>query len=209
MPVTKRLGSGSLVMSNGLILSPAVMGAQVTSLDLHFEPSVGIIAKKLNTLGRELKDFRTPLRRAIQQVVIPSIQMNFHKHGRPRWEPLADNTVANKNGNLVPLQRTGALMAGMRSLDLWTISRQTAFIADLPQSIWYGKVHQAGYEAQRETFTIKNVSTGQSETHTLHDIGAGGIPARPFVMLQPSDELLIEQVFDIWLEEQIVRAGLR
>lgn len=201
MALTLRLPSGSGVFSNGLILSPSVMAAQVTSIQLHFEPSVAIIAKKFDTLGHSLKDFRTPLRRAITQVVIPSIQMNFHKHGRPRWAPLREATVRQKGGNAIPLQRTGALKAGMKSLDLWTIRRDSAFIADLPGSIWYGKVHQAGvgnYEAFYDPVLDETVNLGDDRA----------IPARPFVMLQPSDELLIEQVFDLWLEEKIIKAGL-
>jgi phage gpG-like protein len=207
MVLTRRLGSGSAVMSNGLILSPAVMSAQVTSLELFFEPSVGIIARKLDTLGHSLKDFRTPLKRAIQQVVIPSIQMNFHKHGRPRWAPLAESTVRKNGGRVEPLVDTGALQEGMKSIDLWTISRQTAFIADLPQSIWYGKVHQAGMGA-RHSVSVSLAGTSRTHDSGIEELGSGAIPARPFVMLQPSDELLIEQVFDIWLDERIAAAGL-
>jgi phage gpG-like protein len=191
-------------MSNGLILSPAVYAAQVTSIDLHFEPSVGIIAKKLRTLGHNLHDFREPLKRAIEQVVIPSIQMNFHKHGRPRWAPLDEATVRKKGGNMVPLDRTGALREGMKSLDLWTITHDTAFIADLPSSIWYGKVHQAGYGGS-ERVSVKLVGTSRTFDSGVEEGGTGAIPARPFVMLQPSDEILIEQVFNDWVDEEVTR----
>lgn len=202
MAVSGRLGSGAAVMSNGLIISPHILGAQVTSLDLHFEPSAGIMAKKLNVLALGLKDFRTPLRRAIEQVIIPSIQMNFHKHGRPRWAPLRESTVKRKGGSTVPLQDTGTLREGMKSIDLWTIRRDIALLTDLPQSIWYGKVHQAGLGVVDLMF-----DEVLGETVNLGD--DGGIPARPFVMIQPSDEILIEQVFDIWVEERIVKAGLK
>lgn len=208
MAFVSRTRGGSAIMSNGLIITPQLLGAQVTSLDLHFEPSAGVIARKLDTLGMSLKDFRTPLRRSLQQVIIPSIQMNFHKHGRPKWVPLAESTVKRK-GSYVPLQRSGALKAAMNDISIWTIQRQMALLTDIPQSVWYGKVHQAGYGVEEETFTVVNIATGQSETHTMADVGAGGIPARPFVMIQPSDEPLIEQVFDIWLAERIAKAGFR
>jgi len=216
MGLMSRTPTGSAVMSNGLIITPRVMGAQVTSMQLFFEPSSAIIAKKLNTLGMSLKDFRTPLRRAIQQVVIPSIQMNFHKHGRPRWAALDPKTVLQKGGSYAPLVRTGALQSGMKSIDLWTIGRKTAFIADLPSSIWYGKVQQAGYGGHdvQEQYEYGQNSQGRPDDQPtlvgLANFGeAGSIPPRPFVMIQPSDEPLIELVFDIWLEEQIIKAGFR
>jgi len=196
-----------MVMSNGLILSPNVFAAQVTSLELHFEPSIGIITKRLDTLGKELKDFRTPLRRAIRQVVIPSIQTNFNVGGRPTWAALDEATVRRKKGNNRPLVRSGALQRGMKDQGIWTVGRQTAFLADLPSSIWYGKVHQAGFGTSEETFSVLNTATGKSETHTMRDIGAGGVPARPFVMIQPEDEEEIERVFDEWLAEKIAQAG--
>jgi valyl-tRNA synthetase len=120
--------------------------------------------------------------------------------------------VAQKKGNMVPLDRTGALREGMKDIGLWTISRQTAFIADLPQSIWYGKVHQAGYGGHDVQDEYEYPGGHRSDpvlVGTRNYGAAGSIPPRPFVMLQPSDELLIEEVFDIWIEEQIIRAGLR
>lgn len=205
-----------VTLGGGLILLPSVTSMTQRSITFHFEPSVAIIARKYDTLGHNLKDFRTPLRRSINEVIIPSIQMNFHKHGRPRWARLEENTVANKGGNMVPLQRSGRLMNTMKSSKLWTITRNTAYLADLPQSIWYGKVHQAGLGAHdvQDEYEYGASSTGRaSDTSSVigrfNEGEEGSIPPRPFVMIQPQDEDNIERVFEIWMEEQIIKAGLR
>jgi len=210
MGVASVLGSGSLVMSNGLILSPNVFSAQVTSIDLHFEPSIGIITKRLDRLGMELKDFRTPLKRAIRQVVIPSIQTNFEVGGRPTWARLEDITIRKKKGNAAPLVRTGALQSAMADQGIWTVGRQSAFLAGLPSAVWYGRIHQAGYGGHdvQDEFGITGGHTSEPEVIGKRNFGAAGsIPPRPFVMIQPEDEDRIEQVFDLWLAEQIAKAG--
>jgi phage gpG-like protein len=187
---------------------------------MFFDESILISAKKIDHLGGMLKDFRTPLKRSLRQVIIPSIQMNFDKGGRPRWAPLADDTVKRKGGNARPLMRSGALRAGMGDISVWDIGRERAVLSDLPESIWYGKVHQngaagGGAGGSGNTAQVKNVGTkGYSGGGRYKYGGAGGgtaradIPARPFIQIQDSDLPLIDAIFSEWLQEQIVKAGL-
>lgn len=187
--------------SSGLLLIPQLTQRNVT-VDLYFQPSVGISARKMDKLRLNIKSFREPLKRSIQQVMIPSIRQNFDSGGRPAWEPLLSNTIANKGGDDRPLIRSGALRRTMGYMNIWTIDSEKAMITDLPDRIWYGKVHQAGLGGTAEGFddevTKKRVNLGDD----------GAIPARPFVVLQREDADAIDRVFNEWLGERIALAGL-
>lgn len=181
--------------------SSGLFGGNVTTLEMYFE-GMGIAARRVDKLGLDIRSFKVPLKRAVQQVVIPSIQMNFHKHGRPRWTPLASSTVDQK-GHAVPLFLTGALRSTMKQIGIWHIDTEKALITDLPEKVWYGVIHQAGasghrYKSFHDEVVDRYVNIGQS----------GAIPARPFAMIQPEDEEAIEQVFVEWLNERIAAAGL-
>ena len=193
----------------GLILDPVLTRARVSSIDVDVEPSVGILAKKVDKLGLDIRSFKEPLTRAVKKVMIPSIRTNFLKSGRPRWEDLAERTWETKNGHGI-LRETDTLMKEMGYLKIWTIDEEKALIADLPEKIWYGKVHQAGFGGWREKVSVVNIGTGAaSNATTLHSgLSWGEIPARPFIMMQKEDEEAIEEVFDEWLGERIHRAGL-
>lgn len=198
------------VKASGLIITPSLVQRQVR-VTLNFEPSVGILARKVDTLGLSVKSFREPLTDAVKKVVIPSIQRNFEAGGRPKWRALSANTLAHKakegHGSKGILIRSGALKRQMSYLNTWTISTEAAMITDLPDKVWYGKVHQAGIGATK-TFTVKNVSTGAMETFTEESDEQGAIPARPFVVLQRGDLTKIYRVFDVWLGKKIRAAGL-
>lgn len=74
-------------MSNlkGLILTPNLGQGQVRSVQMFFTPSMGIMARRVDKLGLDIRSFREPLKRAIRNVVIPSIAENFAVGGRPSW----------------------------------------------------------------------------------------------------------------------------
>lgn len=191
-------------MVTGLIITPQLMQRQV-SIDLNFEPSVGILARKVDKLGLNIKSFRVPLHDSVKKVMIPSIRKNFDVGGRPKWVPLAMGTIAQKGGNTAPLIRDGSLRRQMGYIKIWHIDSEKAMIADLPQSIWYGKVHQAGLGGTT-TVSVRNIATGAITNIT--EESEGGIPARPFVMIQKQDERGIERIFDQWLKMRIKMAGL-
>lgn len=168
-PVSTRL-SGGLRVDSGL-------------LAFTFQPSIGLVAKDFDKLGLDIRSFREPLKRSIQQVLAPSFRKNFDVGGRPRWQPLSSETIEirqrlNKRGKGI-LIRTGTLRRVASQLNIWTITTTSAVIKDLPSRIWYGTLQQAGTRS-----------------------GTANIPARPFIVLQPEDYDGIEKVFAKWIDER-------
>lgn len=161
-------------------LSGLRMGLQSRT---EFVPSPAIIAAGLRSMAQDVESFKEPLRRAVREVLIPSIQQNFASGGRPAWQPLADYTVTVRGSARPILVRSGHLQRTMGQERIWNITDNHAVIQNLPASVWYGSLHQAGNK--------KNVT----------------IPARPFALIQPQDQEKIEQVFDEWLGEQAQKNG--
>jgi phage gpG-like protein len=157
--------------------------------DLDFKPSLRVTAGHYEALGVDIRSFREPLKRSVQKVIIPSIRKNFDSGGRPSWAPYAESTLEFHKmlGEAVSdamMVKTGKLKQTMGYFNIWSVDKEKAELRDLPQRVWYGKVHQSGYGGRA---------------------GKGIIPARPFVMLQPDDEEKIVKVFDEWLEERILK----
>jgi phage gpG-like protein len=216
MPPTQRDIKRSVF--GGLNIQGALSSSMVPGIS--FEPTIGIAAGRIAKLGVDIRSFREPLTRAIKQVVIPSIQKNFDEGGRPEaWEPLSDFTLKRRDQegyDNQPLVKTGKLKKTMAQFNIWTVTPTMAVLADLPQSVSYGKVHQAGYEGKGGGRRIK--ARGRSTMQVLEGItdnalsggSAGGvvppIPARPFVALQPEDEDRITEIFIEWLGERVMRA---
>jgi phage gpG-like protein len=198
-------------MPSGLILIPNLTQARVVSVDMHFEPSVGILARKVDKLGLNIRSFREPLLRSVRQVMVPSIRQNFDSGGRPPWEGLAGKTIYRK-GHARPLIKSGSLRRVATQINIWKIDSEKALVSDLPDKVWYGKVHQAGYGGGTATrrVGIKNIQTGITTyfEESGAEAGTGAIPARPFIVLQPEDLDAIERVFGDWLDEKIIAAGL-
>lgn len=197
---------------SGLIITEQLTQRNV-SIDLNFQPSVGILARKFDKLGLDIRSFREPLTRSIREVMIPSIRQNFNEGGRPAWEPLHEFTVKKKGGDRRPLIRTGALMRVMGQINVWTIDTEKAMITDLPQKVWYGKVHQAGHRTAGKV--TKRLKVGSGATARYIDVeeaadeaGSGAIPQRMFVVVQREDVNAIDRVFTDWLGERIAAAGL-
>lgn len=185
--------------SSGLIVTPSLRAAQVMSVDMTFEPSIGIMARKVDKLGTSIRSFREPLTEAIRAVVIPSIRTNFLKSGRPRWVDDTEATWKQKRGKI--LVESGALMQTMGYMNIWHIDSEKAMLANLPSSVWYGAIHQGGigaHQAFHDPVTNSAVNLGDT----------GAIPARPFVMLQAEDLPLIDEIFVKWVGRKVRMAGL-
>lgn len=186
-----------------------------TSVQFDFKPSVGIMAAKVDKLGLDIRSFREPLKRAVKEVMIPSIMENFEVEGRPAWEPLSSNTLKTRaalgwsGGGILLL--TGTLRSVATQQSIWTITEKSATVRDLPQRAWYGKVHQAGQgggvssiAAQGKRVKVGGVirfvgSKGGDER------GGNGIPPRRFIMIQDEDRDAITDVFEEWLGERVDR----
>lgn len=179
------------------MLSGVGMGSSA-NISIDFSPSPFIVAAEFDKLGVNIKSFKEPLTRAIKTVMVPSFRENFDVEGRPAWDPLTDATIARRTyegfdaGPI--LERTGTLRKVASQMNIWKIDGRagTAFIADLPDRAWYGKVMQSGLGADA--------------------IDAGSIAARPWAVIQDQDAVEIEDIFLTWLEERIdadIRAGRR
>lgn len=168
---------------------------------IEFEPSIGLVAGRIDKLGLDIRSFREPLKRAIKDVMIPSISKNFDVGGRPAWAPLSDFTLLNRQvagtGTKI-LDATGKLKRVATQQNIWDISLVAAVIRDIPEKAWYGKVHQGGLN---KDISIKLAGKKQ----TIKTQAQGGIPARPFFVIQDEDEDEIELVFITWLQERIDR----
>lgn len=208
--------SGSV--GGGLVTKNKLAGS--LSFQFDFIPSIGIFAGKIDKLGVDIRSFREPLTRAVKEVMIPSIAANFEYGGRPPWPPLADATWATRGAlgwsGGGPLMLSGDLYKTMQQLNIWTITQQSATIRDIPQKVWYGKVHQAGAGGGGGGSVRKITMSGRSARKKgalYQNLGSGGdsgrgyvnIPARPFVLIQPEDHEAIIEIFEDWLQDRVNR----
>jgi len=185
----------------------------------EFKPSVGLVARDLVTYGMTFKSFREPLERSVREVMIPSIQKNFDAGGRPvMWEPDAEATTLQKSFYGLDT-RTMHRSMGTQSLEWsatrlarWQFGRTSAAFTNFPMSKFYGGILQAGADssAARTSGTLQeriaaSITAAQSgqKSRDWH------LPARPFVMYQPEDFPKIEAVFDLWLQENMIKRGWR
>jgi phage gpG-like protein len=203
---------------NGLRINQNITTAMLPHLT--FSPSLGITARRIDALGMDIRSYREPLKRSIQQVISPSIGRNFATGGRPAWEPLSPDTLEIQQrisgiGQHAILVKTGHLQAVAQQLSIWTITRDSAIIQgdSFVSRVPYAGVQQAGYEGRPS-------QSGRASTKSLKQIvgearaaararggqkskDAPSIPARPFVMLQAEDLPKIDEVFMRWMGERI------
>jgi phage gpG-like protein len=200
----------------------------------EFKPSLGIVAKDIDRLAIDIRSMREPLTRSVRDVMVPSIRTNFDVGGRPGWDPLATSTVMRRGGRAEPiLVRKGALRRGVTTISVWTITQTAATIKDLPDRIWYGKVHQSGSEGgggsagkwfvpylkkaaevlgpgaskQQVTALAYKIFDKRQQKHGPAPRSGNDIPARPFALFQDEDLDDIQEVFADWLEERARKVG--
>jgi phage gpG-like protein len=202
-------------IQSNLRINPKVMRDSVPQLT--FSPSIGIIARNIDKMGIDIRSFKEPLKRAVQQVIIPSIQQNFEEEGRPPWDPYSASTldIRERLGDPVNklLNKTGDLQNVMQRYNLWTVNNNAAILLDIP--LWYGKLHQEGH-GKSMAAAIKRTGSAAGAFNQINSqiksaIKTGttirgtdmNIPARPFVMIQPEDVPKIQEVFERWLGERV------
>jgi phage gpG-like protein len=202
-----------------------VTSGMAPTLDIHFEPTLLIAAGRVDRMGMDIRSFKEPLTRAVKKIMIPSIRKNFDSGGRPTWDSLTEATLRIRSyygfDGAQPLVRTGALERGATQFSIWKIDQATAYISDLPERVWYGRIHQAGYQANSMGKRVAKFKGNRSaafgsllseqrraiQSGTKMKGGGGSeVPARPFFILQPEDEDGISEVFIEWLDERIERA---
>lgn len=186
-----------------------------------FYPAPGIMARDVNKLGLELESFKEPLRTAIKMVMIPSIRKNFRVGGRPEpgWDPLAPYTIEVR-GNAWPiLIRSGALMKAATSFSIWTITKETASIREMPTRVWYGNIHQGGY-GSIGSIARRELGAGAAQEdieQRMMELFLGArppsrqskfvIPQREFALFQEEDIVKIQEIFIEWMEAKADKVG--
>jgi phage gpG-like protein len=168
-------------------------------IDVDIIPLPIILVGQFGELAAGVRSFHEPLKRSIQEVVIPSIKTNFDYNGRPPWAPLSGTTwamrgetsidsegnqIINQEGDI--LVRTGKLKRSAVALARWKITRDEAYAGgDWPATAWYGPIQQTGF-----------VGGHGAET-----------PARPFMLIQDEDVPKIEEVFVDWFKSRLAMSG--
>jgi phage gpG-like protein len=133
-------------MPASIISSPSVRGG--VGIEIDMIPNLAIIVDAFVSMADGVGLFTDPLKKAISDVMVPSIGANFDAGGRPAWEPLSSNTQHSRIGGI--LVATGALASRAGQLDQWDITTDTAELG-IGEDIWYGIVHQEGIDVpQRE-----------------------------------------------------------
>jgi len=203
----------------------------------EFSPSLGIVAKRFAALGAEFADLSEPLRKSVGDVMTISILENFMSGGRPEWEELEESTLrrrAEEKSGTMTLVRSGKLADAASSEGIWSIGKTTATIRDLPENVWYGKIHQGGMAAnqfsggnwfEKYQKAARKVAGPDEDDEEINKLayklfdkrliqhgpapqGTAGIPARPFAMFQEQDIDDIQNIFIDWIDEQVREAGL-
>src|SRR5687767_1450905 len=188
----------------------------------QISPSLGLVAGDVHRFGLAIQSLREPVIKSITDVMIPSIRRNFDEEGRPSWEPLSDITVKLRGTAHPILKASGALERGVTQISIWRIGEESATIQSLPQSIWYGALHQSGYgtfgkyveAAKKELGKGARPSQVTKLAFELMDEARGAkkqskivIPRRRFLMFQDDDIDDIMQIFAEWLEDKAREVG--
>lgn len=141
----------------------------------NFWRDINVLETVIDVLGMRLSDFQEPLRFALEYIILPSVEMNFARGGRPAWQPLAASTVGRRGGQLGPiLYRTGALFNAATDASNWTVTQNLLTLTSISDKVSYAGYHQLG--APR-----------------------ANIPARPYVEFQPQDIEDITSLFEAWV----------
>ena len=195
--------------------------ASAIGISIEFQPSPVILVAELAAISDELEDFTEPLTDSIKKVMMPSIRANFKAQGRPSWAPLSAATLNRRkyDGRGVTgriLSRTTRLLRRATAFKIWTVNGKAgeAFVASLGGDVWYGNIHQMGFEGSGEGIgRIIRGGVPQIPSATLRpgdeivEGYAGDIPARPFILIQPEDAADIEQVFEDWVGNSFRKHG--
>lgn len=185
-------------------------------ITVDMDPSPLILVAQFNKLGLDIRSFREPLKRSIQQVVAPSLQKNFDVEGRPdNWVPLAVGTITqkarigmNSTSARIPLFRYAKLYKQAGQLNLWKIDGlEGTAIAQLPENLFYGRIHQEGANEDGIGSVSRHKSRATGKYVEIAHGVQGFVPQRMWAVIQDEDVDGIEEVFDAWVQERLLLAG--
>lgn len=153
---------------------------------------------ELKAKVRNAEDKFSDLRKPLEQCGIwmyKSIDKNFQAQGRPNaWAPHAPLTVKLRGTGAKILQDSGKLRQSVTSKGAsgskYQLSKNQLVIGSnlkaRGSSRLLGEIQQYGLPAG---------------VHKVFGRKGGGIPARPFMMIQPEDEKMFEKIFKDYIEE--------
>jgi phage gpG-like protein len=176
-----------------------------------FNVQARILANDVDKLGVDIRSFRVPLRRSVEQVMIPSIATNFAVGGRPRWQPLSIGTVENRGSAEPVLIRTGKLRRVATQKNMWsyftgTIGREVNYVefdqSQLEKSAPYGVFHQYGAASHTDPLS-KMIKKRDPHALLGEETANWRLPQRMFVTMRPEDQVEIYSIFYQWLSERV------
>ncbi len=155
--------------------------------------NLALLARQLTNFAGDLRSVRPALERAVDEVVIPRIQLNIEEDtaAGEDWADIRDITFnmpyrrnhhSNQFGPL--LEVGGTLRNAVTAKERWTFTGsgdEAGAFASYPPFVPYA-------QAQQEGFTSP--------------ITGGPVPARPYAVINEQDQDDIEQIFDDWIAEQ-------
>ncbi len=111
-------------------------------LSFDWRPDLFIFGGEFIAFSKQIgqDDYKEPLEESVDQVLAPSISLNFDVEGRPSWEPLAPSTVAAKGSNAI-LIASGEMATWAEDPGSWDISSTEAALVGGPD---YAVYHQEG-----------------------------------------------------------------
>ena len=137
-----------------------------------------IDARLILGMERMLEDFRIPFEQALNEVIIPRIEMNFASEGNPKWVRLAQSTV-EKRGSAHPILVESGYLKMMAAQEMfWVVEKDV---------MWF---NPSAFAAM--------VRYGQ-----FHESGTRLMPARPFLSFDDTDIELVELIFTAYIAEVI------
>lgn len=217
------------------VISQAVQsGLSIPAIEidprLNFVQGAFLFASDIDKMGMAFKTWKKPLSEARDAVVIPSVRKNFSAEGRPKWQPLAARTIANRMYMGYPrgpiLERSGRLRKAATRKNIWELvsavgrdgydmlSLRTTFLDGL---VPYAEFHQmgAGVRRGRKFGTMKgNISASgsfsgfkfQSEKARAElgqDTRTFRLAPRPFIQLTLDEEVEIYGIFFNYMSDQV------
>lgn len=137
-----------------------------------------ILAKKVGKLAFVMRSAHAPLKNSAH-ALSDEVRRQFDVGGDPKWARLAPSTIVRKKGDYRPLIRTGKLQRKASAYNRWEITKNSAKYT-LPPDVSYGYFHQKGFTHLPNTW----------------------VPARPFAVVSPKQEIMVNYEFDRWITER-------